>query len=99
MFSVKGGRGFRISFRNGYTVSVQFGIGNYCDNQYEKSPLSLVEQLREPTKDSPTAETALTTDAGLVLYKGRQVQGYQNAKDVLELLAYAENLPNPKEKE
>lgn len=32
MFSVNGNKGFHITFKNGYTLSTQFGYGNYCDN-------------------------------------------------------------------
>ena len=33
-------RGFRFNFANGYTVSIQFGTGNYCDvrNYSENQP-------------------------------------------------------------
>jgi len=34
MFSITQGKGFEITFANGYTVSVQFGRGNLCDNRY-----------------------------------------------------------------
>ena len=27
-------KGFRITFENGLTVSVQWGAGNYCDNHF-----------------------------------------------------------------
>lgn len=27
-------KGFHITFANGWTVSVQFGNSNYCDNRY-----------------------------------------------------------------
>lgn len=26
------GKGFKMTFKNGITISVQFGIGNYCEN-------------------------------------------------------------------
>jgi hypothetical protein len=25
-------KGFQMTFENGWTISVQFGYGNYCDN-------------------------------------------------------------------
>lgn len=31
-FRITGKKGFHITFENGYTVSVQFGPGNYCDH-------------------------------------------------------------------
>lgn len=32
MFKITKHRGFQITFENGWTVSVQFGGGMYCDN-------------------------------------------------------------------
>lgn len=29
-------RGFRIDYANGYTLSVQFGAANYCDQRFSK---------------------------------------------------------------
>ena len=31
-FYITKGKGFHIKFDNGWTISVQFGPGNYCDN-------------------------------------------------------------------
>lgn len=31
-FKITGNKGFHITFPNGWTVSVQFGPGNYCEN-------------------------------------------------------------------
>ena len=33
MFKITGGKGFQMTFANGWTVSVQFGPGNYCENR------------------------------------------------------------------
>lgn len=33
MFTITGGKGFHITFANGYSVSVQFGKGNYCERR------------------------------------------------------------------
>lgn len=32
MLKICGNKGFHITFKNGYTASVQWGPGNYCDN-------------------------------------------------------------------
>ena len=45
MFSISGNRGFQMTFENGYTVSVQFGPGNYCDNY--SLPLSYGGETKE----------------------------------------------------
>jgi hypothetical protein len=35
--SITLGRGFHMTFENGVTCSIQFGVGNYCNNRdYEK---------------------------------------------------------------
>ena len=36
MFKVITHKGFQITFDNGWTVSVMFGGGNYCENQDDK---------------------------------------------------------------
>ena len=33
MFKITRGRGFQMTFANGWTVSVQFGPDNYCENR------------------------------------------------------------------
>ena len=33
MFTISQGKGFQLTFKNGWTVSVQFGTGNYCERQ------------------------------------------------------------------
>jgi hypothetical protein len=35
-FKITDGKGFHMTFENGYTVSVQWGGGNYCDNYDEE---------------------------------------------------------------
>lgn len=33
-FRITMGKGMQFTFENGYTVSVQIGLGNYCDNHF-----------------------------------------------------------------
>ncbi len=33
MFLINQGKGFKMTFANGYTLSVQFGADNYCANR------------------------------------------------------------------
>ena len=37
MFRITDGKGFHLTFANGWTVSVQFGYGNYCENYNKKN--------------------------------------------------------------
>ena len=87
MFSISDNKGFQITFENGYSVSVQFGPGNYCENK------DLPYNHGEEVPMSNTAETALISPDGFVEYRGDDVQGHMAPKDILELLNYAEGLP------
>ena len=81
-------KGFQITFDNGYTVSVQFGPGNYGSNRN----LKMLENMNKPMT-ATTAETALIApDGGFVTYKDDDVQGHQTVNDVLALLNYAATL-------
>lgn len=78
-------KGFQIKFANGYTVSVQWGPANYCDN--------FTGDMRKTADDSTTAETAIITpDGDFLLYKGDDVQGHQTADDVAETIMFASRL-------
>lgn len=88
MFRINDNKGFQITFHNGYTVSVQFGPGNYGGNRN----LSVLDN-RGKSMTANTAETALIApDGSFVTYKEDDVQGYQTPHDVLELLNYASKL-------
>lgn len=88
MFRITDNKGFQIKFDNGYTVSVQFGPGNYGSNYN----LSMLENMGKPMT-ALSAETALLDpDGNFVEYEGDDVQGHRTAKDVLALLNYASTL-------
>lgn len=88
MFAINDNKGFQITFDNGYTVSVQFGPGNYGSN-YD---LSFVDNMGKPMT-ATTAETALIgPDGGFVPYDDGDVQGYRNVNDILTLMNYAASL-------
>jgi hypothetical protein len=88
MFRINDNKGFQIQFDNGYTVSVQFGPGNYSSNYN----LSMLDNINKPMT-ATLAETALIApDGSFVAYKEDDVQGYQDAAGVLELLLYASKL-------
>ena len=66
---------------NGYTISVQWGVGNYCSNR-----------LAEPVGvdcESATAEVAVWDAAGVFLKLGEydDVIGWQTPDDVSRLIA------------
>ena len=87
-FEISNQKGFQITYKNGYTVSVQFGGGNYCTNR--DLP---IEDYGKSVPPSDTAETALMTKDGFVSYQGDDVQGYMSPSEVLKLMVHAESLP------
>lgn len=50
MFKITKGKGFQMTFANGWTVSVQFGAGNYSSNYNV--------DFSTPTPEATTAEIA-----------------------------------------
>lgn len=87
-FSICDNKGFHVTFPNGYTVSVQFGPGNYGSNHAETFSTS-----GNVPMSAELVETALLAPNGdFVAYKDADVQGYQTASDVLELFNYASKL-------
>lgn len=89
MFKITDNKGFHITFENGYTVSVQFGAGNYSDNY----SLGIMDYYGKPVPPSSTAETALIgPNGGFVDYNDDLVQGRQSPEDVLKLLNYASSI-------
>jgi hypothetical protein len=88
MFRINDNKGFSITLDNGYTVSVQFGPGNYGSNYN----LSMLDNMGKPMT-ALSAETALLDpDGNFVQYMDDDVQGHRTVADVLELLNYASKL-------
>ena len=89
-------KGFHMTFENGYTLSVQFGMGNYCMNRYEPSDEGVFETMQkyigpEECKDAETAIWDVNGD--FLKYKGEDVQWHQTPDDVAETIAYILTLP------
>ena len=55
--------GFTMTFENGYTVSVRWGWGNYCDNNYKRPVVmdgdSLPPLTSSEFRECKTAEVAV----------------------------------------
>ena len=85
MFNITGGRGFHMTFANGYTVSVQFGRDNYCENRYGNDG-----------DKSPNAEIAAWSSLSgkcVELGDNDAVIGWQTPDQVLAIMARIANLP------
>lgn len=82
-FKITGAKGFHLTFPNGWTASVQWGAGNYCDN-YDISFIHVPANL-----ESTTAECAAWgPDKKMVdlLDQGDTVIGYQDTTEILAFL-------------
>ena len=88
-FYITGKKGFHFVCENNWTISVQFGPGNYCAN-YARS---IGKDDEACGKDgSPTAECAVWgPDGEMVEYKGwgDSISNRSTPKQVLELLNWA----------
>ncbi len=87
-FRITEGKGFHISFENGYTVSVQFGKYNYCENRDRRD-----DAAKHGEEGSCNAETAVWGPEGNLLYinpdDSDSVQGWQTPEQVLKTLNWA----------
>jgi hypothetical protein len=80
-FIITQSKGFHLVFANGWTASVQFGAGNYCDNRDTK--------FNSPAKPSSDAEVACWGPDGEmvdIMDSGDTVIGWQSTNDVLTFL-------------
>lgn len=97
MFKITRGRGLQITFVNGYTVSLQFGWGNYSDNRNEMPvPFTSVgcriTDVKCGQNGSITAEGAILapkTRALVELPGGDTVAGYLTPEQALSLMVKA----------
>lgn len=87
MFRITDGRGFQMTFDNGWTVSVQFGYGNYCENKYSPSASAMCSKGYSGLVESPNAEIA-AWDKNDVWYDfgDDKVKGYVDANEVADFI-------------
>jgi hypothetical protein len=61
MFKTNQNKGFTMTFKNGITISVQFGAGNYCEQSKKHRSIG---QMQMETVESKTAEIAIWDKEG-----------------------------------
>jgi len=92
-FKITRGKGFHITFQNGYTVSVQFGFGNYCKGRANLDLEDKRVYQHQVNIESPDAEVAVWKDDGgfidLPQFGIDQVGGWKSPEEVLEILNWA----------
>ena len=85
----KGPMGFQIDMENGWTVSVQFGIGNYCSNRSNTgNPFRDIPEFIEcPNAEIAAWPTATRNQKDWYIFEnGEQVNGWQTPQHVLEFM-------------
>ena len=83
-------RGFRITFANGYTISVQFGTANYCED-YNKDVPKGSKQRKEFLADvCPNAEIAIISPDGEFVNfgDGNAVRGHTDPDTFAKIVAW-----------
>ena len=95
-FAITDNKGFCMTFENGLTASVHWGIGNYCENRLTKPPFAIYEDT-----ESNNASVAVYDKYGSMLYVDRflpdgcendgEVAGWLSPEQIVEFLANVKN--------
>lgn len=81
-FQTTSANGFHITFANGYTVSVQWNSGNYCEPRGD-----VFTDTKTVARKCTQAEVAAWNDAGWVqLSTEDDVIGWQSPDEVLAIM-------------
>jgi hypothetical protein len=84
MFSAVDNKGFELTFTNGWTVSVQWGPGNYCEH---RSVSDFEAPSLVSTWESTTAEVAAwDKDEVWHNFGDDEVKGWMTSNEVLEFI-------------
>lgn len=90
MFKITRGTGFQMTFENGWTISVQFGYGNYCDNNRHPDGFDFGKNL--DIVQSSDAEIAIWDSEGSWYNFGDDtVKGYCSADEVATWIEFTKN--------
>jgi hypothetical protein len=80
MLEITGGKGLRMTFENGWTVSVQFGYGNYCNGRFSQT-------YDGRDASSPNAEVARWQGNGAIDEQEGNLLGYCTPDEVAAFIA------------
>tara|TARA_R100000234_G_scaffold118990_1_gene100736 strand:+ start:870 stop:1226 length:357 start_codon:yes stop_codon:yes gene_type:complete len=98
-FIINANKGFKLAFANGWSISVQFGPMNYCDNQND----AFGSQLDYDRYTSTTAEIAILKPGvkdGLLKIWDDVVEGWCSTDDVaafIQVVSNADPMITPEE--
>jgi len=87
MFKTNQNKGFTMTFKNGITISVQFGAGNYCERRNLTAPIQGEMQMN--TVESKTAEIAIWDKEGAWFSFGHDtVKGWVDVDEVATWITF-----------
>ena len=95
-FETTANKGFRMSFSNGFSISIQWGTENYCNNRSLSSGL---EPMEDRFWDSKDAEIAVFNRQGrmIEIASHDHVIGYASSDFVASAISLVSNAKNEKE--
>ena len=76
-------KGFNMTFENGFSISVQWGVGNYCDR---KNDGSFDEPMKGEFWEATSAEIMITGNDGIILGNGDVVAGWLSTDKVADII-------------
>lgn len=84
-FNITDHKGFQLTFENGWTVSVQWGVYNYCDHHHGKD--FDAARKADGNWESSTAEIAAwDKNDNWYQFPSDTVKGYVQADDVAKFI-------------
>jgi len=90
MFVSTGNKGFQMVFENGWTISVQFGYGNYCDNNHHPEGFDFAKKT-EIVKSSDAEIAIWDKDGEWFDFGGDTIKGYCTADEVADWIEKVKN--------
>ena len=89
MFKTIQNRGFQMEFKNGITISVQFGTGNYCERRNMIAPIQ--GEMKMDKVESNTVEIAIWDKEGTWFsFEYDQVKGWVDADEVAMWITFCQ---------
>ena len=94
MFKTFAQKGFQTTFPNGFTVSVMFGSGNYCENRFSDLEVGGTVKVWSGHKSQDAEIAVIDSNDNFVTGfpgcpEGDQVRGWVEPNELLEVMNWA----------
>lgn len=89
MLRISGNKGFAMTFENGFTISVQFGSSNYCEN---RSFDDYGKEMEQQHTTCQNAEIAIWDEVNEWFdFGGDQVKGWVRPDEISDWITRTKN--------